>query len=104
MKIYALYYKDTFVVSFPNREDCVEYGKKHYEGMEWDCSILVKYLHDVAFYTFTSPIMPYSQPLTTVPGTQPIPLKTTPYEPNIWCDVKAPNATYDNGPFAPGTK
>jgi hypothetical protein len=103
MKIYALYYKDTFVVAFPNREDCVEYGKKHYEGMEWDCSILVKYLQDTAFYTFTSPIVPHSQPFTT-PYTPPIPLKTTPYEPNIWCDVKAPTATYDNGPFAPGTK
>ena len=33
MKIYALYYKDTFVVAFPNREDCVDYGKKHYEGV-----------------------------------------------------------------------
>jgi hypothetical protein len=94
MKIYALYYKDTFVVAFPNRDDCVEYGKKHYEGMEWDCSILVKYLHDVAFYTSTSPIVPYSQPLTQqIPCTQPIPLKTTPYtNPNpIWCEnnVKA---------------
>lgn len=96
MKIYALYYKDTFVVALPNREDCVDYGKKHYEGMEWDCSILVKYLHDAAFYTSTSPIVPYSQPLTT-PYTPPIPLKTTPYEPNVWCDVKAPKATYDNG-------
>jgi hypothetical protein len=94
MKIYALYYKDTFVVAFPNREDCVEYGKKHYEGMEWDCSILVKYLHDVAFYTSTSPIVPYSQPLTQqIPYTTPIPIKTTPYtNPNpIWCEqsVKA---------------
>ena len=89
MKVYALYYKDTFVVAFPNREDCVEYGKKHYEGMEWDCSILVKYLHDVAFYTSTSPIVRYSQPLTQqIPCTQPIPLKTTPYtNPNpIWCE------------------
>lgn len=103
MKIYALYYKDMFVVAFPNREDCVDYGKKYFEGYEWDCNILEKYLHDTAFYTFTSPIVPHSQPLTT-PYTPPIPLKTTPYEPNIWCDVKAPKATYDNGPFAPGTK
>lgn len=36
MKIHALYYKDTFVIAFPNREDCVSYGQKHYEGMEWD--------------------------------------------------------------------
>ena len=87
MKIFCLYYKDEFVVGYKNREDCVEYGKKHYDGMEWDCSILVKYLHNTAFYTFTSPIVPHSQPLTT-PYTPPIPLKTTPYtNPNpIWCE------------------
>ena len=87
MKIFCLYYKDEFVVGYKNREDCVEYGKKHYDGMEWDCCILVKYLHNTAFYTFTSPIVPHSQPLTT-PYTPPIPLKTTPYtNPNpIWCE------------------
>ena len=52
MKIYALYYKDTFVVAFPNREDCVDYGKKYFEGYEWDCNILEKYLHDTVFYTY----------------------------------------------------
>jgi hypothetical protein len=46
MKVYTLYYKDTFVVAFPNREDCVDYGKKHFEGYEWDCNILEKFLHN----------------------------------------------------------
>ena len=95
MKIFCLYYKDEFAVSFPNREDCVEYGKKYYEGVEWDCSILVKYLHDAEFYTSTSPIVPYSQPLTSIPGTQPITVPSPPYTPNILCDVKAPKATYE---------
>lgn len=53
MKIYALYYKENFVVAFPNREDCIAYGKKHYEGMEWDCNIIEKFLHN--------------SPLTTIP-------------------------------------
>lgn len=97
MEVYTLYYKDTFVVSFSNREDCVEYGKKHYEGMEWDCSILVKYLHDAAFYTSTSPIVP-SQPFIT-PYTPPIPLKTTPYEHNnILCETKGYSVDYSQTP------
>ena len=98
MKIYALYYKDTFVVAFPNREDCVEYGKKHYDG--WDCNILERWIYETKQYSFSQPL---TQPIA-VPYTPPIPLKTTPHEPNIWCDVKAPKETYDNGPFAPGTK
>jgi hypothetical protein len=87
MKIYALYYKDTFVVAFPYREDCVGYGKKHYEGYEWDCNILERWLYETKQYPLTQPL-PFSQPLTT-PYTPPIPLKTTPYEPNIWCGPKA---------------
>ncbi len=36
MKVYSLYYKDTFVVAFPNREDTMDYGKKHYDEYAWD--------------------------------------------------------------------
>lgn len=59
MKIYALYYKDTFVVAYPNRADCIYYGKKHYEGMEWDCNIVEKYLHDYPKFIDTTPSTPY---------------------------------------------
>ena len=31
MKVFSLYYKETFVVAFPNREDAIDYGKKYYE-------------------------------------------------------------------------
>ena len=74
MKVFCLYYKDNFVVSFPNREDCVNYGKKHYEGMEWDCSIIVKYLHDVPFYTSTSPFTPLIHSRPYLPQEQNIPV------------------------------
>lgn len=70
MKIHALYYKNTFVIAFPNREDCVSYGQKHYEGMEWDCSILEKYIHD------------YPKFIDTTPSTQHIPCEQN--IPDIW--------------------
>ena len=31
MKVFSLYYKETFVVAFPNREDAIDYGKKYYD-------------------------------------------------------------------------
>ena len=100
MKVYALYYKEDFIVAYENREDCIDFGKRHYAGCEWDCSIVERWLYETKQYPFSQPL---TQPITT-PYTPPIPLKTTPYEPNIWCGVKAPKATYDNKPFAQGTK
>ena len=95
MKIYALYYKENFVVAFPNREDCVDYGKKHYEGYEWDCNIVERWIYETKLYQFSQPL---TQPLTTTPYTPPIPLKTTPYEPNIWCEKNGNvRATYEDG-------
>ena len=44
MKVYSLYYEDTFVVAFPNRQDCVEYGKKYYDEYSWECNIIEEYL------------------------------------------------------------
>ena len=69
MKIYALYYKDMFVVAFPTREDCMDYGKKHYEGMEWDCNVIEKYIHHSPLTT----IPPY----TTLTPSQTIPCKVS---------------------------
>lgn len=84
MKVFCLYYKDNFVVSFPNREDCVDYGKRHYEGAEWDCNIIEMYLHNSSLPPFSQPYNPLSAP-QHIPCTPPIPLKTTPHTPNIWC-------------------
>ena len=30
MKVYSLYYKDTFVAAFPERKDAIFYGKQFY--------------------------------------------------------------------------
>jgi hypothetical protein len=71
MKVYSLYYKDTFVVAYPNREDVVDYGKKHYDEYAWDCNIVEEYLSK-------SPLT-YSSPYTTL-----TPKQTTPFNPGIY--------------------
>jgi hypothetical protein len=87
MKIYALYYKDTFVVAFLNREDCVEYGMKYYEGTEWDCSIIERWLYE----------KPFSQPITPIPHSPYMPYKQ-PKEINIppwtWTCTDGPRAEF----------
>jgi hypothetical protein len=101
MKIYCLYYKENFVVAFPNREDCITYGKKHYEGMEWDCNIIEKFLNNSPQYPLTTLTPKQTTPhkvgdVPYTPYTPPIPLKTTPYEPNIWCEKNGNvRATYE---------
>lgn len=86
MKIYALYYKDEFVVAFPNREDCVEYGKKYYTGLEWDCSITLKSLCDEQDH----PFVPTYPQTTTAPYIFPNPQK------HIWTCKDGPTATFNN--------
>jgi hypothetical protein len=77
MKIYALYFRDAFVIALPTREDCVAYGEQRYDG--WECSIVEKYMSD------------------DFPYPDPAPITTPPYK---WPTT----ITCDNGPFAPGTK
>ena len=71
MKVYSLYYKDTFVVAFPNREDVVDYGKKHYDEYAWDCNIIEEYLSKSPFtYNIGSPYTPLTPP-NTIPCISP---------------------------------
>jgi hypothetical protein len=70
MKVYSLYYKDTFVVAFPNREDAIDYGKKYYDEYSWDCNILEEYLNRTPYQMYTPPYttpntIPCSSPNTT---------------------------------------
>ena len=88
IEVFAIYDKeDKLVVCFPTRNEVEQYGKV-FLGNEngWEYSIKKMFLYETKQY-------PFSQPLTTIPCTQPIPLKTTPYtNPNpIWCEnnVKA---------------
>jgi hypothetical protein len=104
MKVYSLYYKDTFVAAFPERKDAIFYGKQFYEDA-WDCNIVEEYLSK-------SPLVytpPHYNPLTspnTIPCISPVisksPVKYPDTYPNIYCGVKAepyknvrPN--WDNG-------
>jgi len=69
MKVYSLYYKDTFVVAFPNREDATDYGKIHYADLAWDCNIIEEYLT--------------KSPIYTSPYTTPTPSQTIPCNPGV---------------------
>jgi hypothetical protein len=67
MKVYSLYYKDTFVVAFPNREDVVAYGKQFYEDA-WDCNIVEEYLSKTPYNMHIG--SPYTTP-NTIPCSSP---------------------------------
>ena len=91
MKVYSLYHNDTYVASFPNKEDAIFYGKQFYED-GWSCNIIEEYLSKSpllysAPYTLTpSQTIPCNPGITLVPGTP----KTNPGTyPDIYCGVKA---------------
>ena len=91
MKVYSLYHKDTFVVAFPNREDTMDYGKKHYDEYAWDCNILEEYLSKSPL-VFTPPHYTSLTPATTIPcnpGITLIPGTNPDTYPDIYCGVKA---------------
>ena len=91
MKVYSLYYKDTFVVAFPNREDTMDYGKKHYDEYAWDCNILEEYLSKSPL-VFTPPSYTSFTPKQTIPcnpGVTLIPETNPGTYPDIYCGVKA---------------
>lgn len=89
MKIYSLYYKDTFVVAFPNREDAVGYGKKNYgDYAGWDCRIVEEYLSKSPLL-YSTPYTPLTPP-NTIPCVSPViskpPAKYPDTYPHIYCD------------------
>ena len=91
MKIYALYYKDTFVAAFSNREEALSYGKIHYKNDPWDCNILEEYLSKSPL-VFTPPHYTSLTPKQTIPcnpGVTLIPETNPVTYPDIYCGVKA---------------
>ena len=65
MKVYSLYYKDTFVAAFPERKDAIFYGKQFYED-GWSCNIIEEYLSKSPLtYNIGSPYTPLTPPNTT---------------------------------------
>ena len=94
MKVYSLYYKDTFVAAFSNKEEALSYGKIHYTNDAWDCNILVEYLSKSPL-VFTPPHYTSLTPATTIPCNPGITLIPGKPEinpdtyPDIYCGVKA---------------
>ena len=84
MKIYALYYKDTFVAAFSNREEALSYGKIHYKNDAWDCNIIEKFLTN-------SP----QHPLTTLTPKQTIPCTVSDVPYPFTIDYSQPPKTND---------
>ena len=96
MKVYSLYYEGkTYVCSFPTREDCVQYGKQHYDG--WECDIIEEYLsrsplvYSPPHYTslHSSPKLDPGTGITIMPGTP---------------QINTTKAETETSIYAPGTK
>jgi hypothetical protein len=110
-EVFAIYDKDDkLVVCFPTRNDAENYGKVVLGNERgWEYCIRKMYMYETKQYSFSQPLTPVP---IAVPYTPPIPLKTTPYTPSIWCEgPKGPTrgigpegVFVDNGPFSPGTK
>jgi hypothetical protein len=90
MKVYSLYHNETYVASFPNKEDAIFYGKQFYED-GWSCNIIEEYLNKTPYQMYTSPLttltpsqtIPCNPGVTLIPGTP----KTNPGTyPDIYCD------------------
>ena len=60
MKVYSLYHNETYVASFPNKEDAIFYGKQFYEDA-WDCNIVEEYLSKFQ-PLYSSPYTPLTPP------------------------------------------
>jgi len=99
MKVYSLYYKDTFVVAFPNREDTMNYGKKHYDEYAWDCNILEEYLNRTPYQMYTPP---YTTPNTipcVSPNTTKLVHNSQPNDPKPYFDTSSEiNASSESSP------
>jgi hypothetical protein len=66
MKVYSLYHNETYVASFPNKEDAIFYGKQFYED-GWSCNIIEEYLSKSPLtYNIGSPYTPLT-PSQTIP-------------------------------------
>jgi hypothetical protein len=91
MKVYSLYHNETYVASFPNKEDAVGYGKKNYgDYAGWDCSIVEEYLSKSPYSMYIgSPYTPLTPP-NTIPCVSPViskpPASYPDSYPHIYCD------------------
>ena len=63
MKVYSLYHNETYVASFPNKEDAIFYGKQFYED-GWSCNIIEEYLSKSPLL-YSAPYTPLTSPNIT---------------------------------------
>ena len=87
MKVYSLYYKDTFVVAFPNREDAMDYGKKYYDEYAWDCNILEEYLSKTPYQMYTPPYTTHNTIPCVSPNSTKIVHNSHPNDPKPYFDT-----------------
>ena len=87
MKVYSLYYADTFVVAFPNRQDCIEYGKKYYDEYSWDCNILEEYLNKTPYQMYIPPYTPSNTIPCVSPNSTKIVHNSQPNDPKPYFDT-----------------
>ena len=73
MKVFSLYHNETYVASFPKREDAIEYGKEIYmDG--WECNILEEYLSKSP-PLYSTPYIPPASSTTPINSVKPEPYK-----------------------------
>ena len=75
MKVFSLYHNETYVASFPKREDAIFYGKQFYED-GWTCNILEEYLSKSPPLYSTPYIPPASSTTPTIHNV----VRTEPYK------------------------
>ena len=73
MKVYSLYHNETYVASFPNKEDAIFYGKQFYED-GWSCNIIEEYLSKSP-PLYSTPYIPPASSTTPINSVIPEPYK-----------------------------
>ena len=86
MKVYSLYFKEKFVVAFPNREDAIEYGKEYYDKFAWDCNILEEYLNKTPYQMYIPNHLSNTIPCVS-PNSTKIVHNSHPNDPNPYFDT-----------------
>jgi hypothetical protein len=85
MKVYSLYHNDTYVASFPNKEDAIFYGKQFYED-GWSCNIIEEYLSKSPLL-YSAPYTPPTPPNTISPNITKLVHTAQPNDPKPYFDT-----------------
>ena len=86
MKVYSLYHNETYVASFPNKEDAIFYGKQFYED-GWTCNIVEEYLNKTPYQMYTPPYTPPNTIPCVSPNTTKLVHNSHPNDPKPYFDT-----------------